>query len=213
MASIVYAALGPSGTLGTVAPNFWSYVDFYANPASSADALAANPATAHAAETGITFYKNANMGTDIGSYISNAAVTDGHRVFPGINLLTVQVGTAVSTDQDLADLRTFCSARRAAGWYVVPLTAGPHADASYNINRNYINPFVRAMVGAYCDAVLDVDTNPTIGPDTAGFNGTYYPDGQHPSQLTDSIRAEILRPIFNARITAGNDRRLVKIGS
>lgn len=215
--TVIYAAVGPSGTMGTIAPDFFSFADYSANSAADAVALSANP-DAHPAIAGVTLFKGADMGLNANpansdSYQTRAVNADARIVVGAINILTVQASSAVNSDQDLTDLGIYCAARREAGWYVIVPTMQANANATQNTNRARWNPIIRAWLGVYCDAMADWAANSIIGPDAAGNDNSLFYDGQHATTLCDSIKAEILRPILVTRIASGKVRRLVKIGS
>jgi lysophospholipase L1-like esterase len=79
-------------------------------------------------------------------------------------------------------------------------THNPKADTVHNSNRNVIDPVLLTWPGlGKCDFVVDWGSDPTWGPDAAGFNSSLYPDGVHPSQAgQNNMEALYFRPKLNS---------------
>jgi hypothetical protein len=79
-------------------------------------------------------------------------------------------------------------------------THNPKADTLHNSNRNVIDPVLRTWPSlGKCDFVVDWGSDPTWGPDAAGFNSALYPDGIHPSQAgQNNMEALYFRPKLNS---------------
>lgn len=99
----------------------------------------------------------------------------------------------------LDQLQAICDTMRDDGWLVAVGTVTPSTMAGVNGKRSTINAAIRTWVGTHCDAVFDFAADATIGTDAAASNPTYYPDGTHPSALTQSTYME---PIYRAAINA-----------
>jgi lysophospholipase L1-like esterase len=98
----------------------------------------------------------------------------------------------------VANLKTYCLARRAAGWNRIVLgTLLPSTVSGFNATRDAVNTLIRADTSFY-DYLADYDTNPTIGADSAAANTTYYIDGTHPTTAGYGLMA----PITQAAVTA-----------
>lgn len=111
------------------------------------------------------------------------------------------IGSGMTTGQVdtwLTSFSAYLDARRAAGWKVVLGTILPSASADRNTNRNYANPILRTWVGTHCDALADYAADATIGPDSAGANTTWFPDGLHPSATYSNLMEPILRAAINS---------------
>jgi hypothetical protein len=98
----------------------------------------------------------------------------------------------------LADLATYLDARRAAGWKVVLCTVLPRTASGFNAARDAANTTLRTWVGVHADALCDFAADPTMGPDAAASNTTYYADGTHPTAAGQAI----LEPIYQAAINS-----------
>lgn len=127
-----------------------------------------------------------------------AAVRPGctliHSVFIGANDLTTSSDVAGFT----ASLAAYCDARRAAGWKVAVCTLLPNHNANFNSRRNTFNATVTgSWLGVHCDAIVDFAADPTMGPDGAENNLTYYLDGVHPTDAGHVILETVYRPVIN----------------
>ena len=147
--------------------------------------------------------------SQISDLTNRAVVEDG--IIPPIKgnrkfILSVLIGandlTGVSVSQFLTNLSTYLDARRAAGWTVVvgtilPTTRTAFGGGTFNTARNTANTTIRTWVGTHADAVADFAADPTIGPDAAAANTTYYQDGTHPTDVGQAILETVLRPVIN----------------
>lgn len=130
--------------------------------------------------------------------LNTRATSDDALINPSlINILTVLIGandlsTSITAATFVADLKTYCLARIAAGWKVVVMTILPKAnDVTFNAKRNSANTLIRADTSFY-DALVDLAANGTIGPDAAATDTSLYFDGVHPTVLGNSIIAPIV---------------------
>jgi lysophospholipase L1-like esterase len=101
-----------------------------------------------------------------------------------------------------ASLKTWCLARKAAGFVVAVLTILPcNTFGNANALRNEFNALVRADRSFY-DLLIDVGiTSTTMGADAAVGNVSLYSDGVHPTyagnQLLAATSAQALVPRFS----------------
>jgi lysophospholipase L1-like esterase len=144
-------------------------------------------------------------GSAIADLQGRAAGTDGSLVgttdatqLPGANNILVimighnDLGSGVTPAQHVAALKTYCLARRAAGWKVVVATITPTTLTGGNTARNAANVLIRADASFY-DALADTgNTATTIGADAAAANATYFYDGIHPTQAGQALLAPIV---------------------
>lgn len=118
-------------------------------------------------------------------------------------ILTVLIGAndlagAASADAWLAELQSYLTDRKAAGWQIVLCTVLPRGDsATHNTRRNYANPILRTWVGTYCDAIADYAADPIMGPDDSFTTS--------PARWTDAVHPnasghDLLVPILAAAI-------------
>jgi lysophospholipase L1-like esterase len=80
----------------------------------------------------------------------------------------------------VANLKTYCLARKATGWQVVVLTVTPRTNSGFNATRNAANTLIRADPSFY-DALADVAADVDVGCDACASNTTFYSDGTHPT--------------------------------
>lgn len=94
----------------------------------------------------------------------------------------------------LANLLAAYSARRAAcpgckvGVGTILPRSNPGTPGTFNADRATVNAGLRSALGAN---VIDFAADPTMGPDAASENLTYYPDKCHPSTAGHAILAQI----------------------
>lgn len=107
--------------------------------------------------------------------------------------------------QTYASLKTYCAARRAAGWKVVVVTMisrtgnNPVGGESLDTDKTAYNALIRSDPTIY-DALADVAGNANLGADGAFSNTTYFQvDGVHPTQLSATT---IIAPIIGAAISS-----------
>ncbi len=120
----------------------------------------------------------------------------------GANGLGTYVGGA---SQFAIDLAAYCDARRTAGWTVVVVTITPQIDATFNTRRGIVNTEIRLWTtngsivpGKHADAICDFAADPTMGPDAAASNTTYYSDGLHPTATGQAILAGLYATTIGA---------------
>ena len=101
-------------------------------------------------------------------------------VWEGTNDLAYGTTRPLSAAQAYRHLAEYCRARRKAGYEVVILTVLPReGSASFNAARSDLNERLRAGWRDFADALADVAADPTIGPDGAELDTTYYRDTVH----------------------------------
>lgn len=93
-----------------------------------------------------------------------------------------------------ANLRTYCLARKAAGWKVVVATLTASSESPGE--RDTFNSLVRANWTGYADALADVAADSVMGCTGCQNNGTYYQDGVHPTAAGEALVA----PYFTAAL-------------
>ena len=92
----------------------------------------------------------------------------------------------------VADLKTYCLARKATGWKVIVLTQLPSSfNPEFNARRNVANTLTRADPSFY-DALCDVGADPVFGTDASGADTEIYLDGIHPTPATHARMAPYL---------------------
>ena len=93
----------------------------------------------------------------------------------GTNDLFVNGASAATA---YANLVTYCTARRAAGWKVIIGTLLPRADvgtpATFEADRQTVNTLLRQHWREFADALMDVGADPYIGQAGQTTNATYY---------------------------------------
>jgi lysophospholipase L1-like esterase len=92
-------------------------------------------------------------------------------------------------------LRTYCAARRAAGFEVVVLTLLPRSDTvGFDAARAVYNDMLRAQWPAFADGLADVAADPRIGADGANLDPVYFLDMVHPTSAGYAIMAAAVAP-------------------
>jgi hypothetical protein len=141
-------------------------------------------------------------GDGLDSLVARAANTDSYYSAENThNVLTVLIGrndfnTGITEAEFVADLKTYCSARRSAGFQLVICTLLPSgANLAFNPWRDEVNQMIRDDDSFY-DAICDFANDPTMGPDSAGLEPTLYFDGNHPSQVGQNNLAVILSTVI-----------------
>ncbi len=98
--------------------------------------------------------------------------------------------------QTITRIQTYWAARQAFGWQTVAYTILPRSNAgtpgSFATDRATVNTWIRANWHTYCAALADLAVDPTIGPDGAETNPTYYMDLVHPTAAGAAIAAGIV---------------------
>lgn len=99
-------------------------------------------------------------------------------------------------DQAYERFRSYCQARREAGWKVVALTVLPRArdglKPKFEDARTFINADMRRNWRSFADALADVAAGPQIGDFGDQLNLTYYSDGTHLTGQGYAIVANIV---------------------
>lgn len=124
-------------------------------------------------------------------------------------ILSVAVGTndlmSLGTTPYLTALASYLDDRRAAGWYVVLCTLLPRNQAGFAAARATANAEMRLWTtngsivpGQHCDAIVDFDTEATMGSDATATNVTYYSDGLHPTDAGHALLEPVYRAVINA---------------
>jgi lysophospholipase L1-like esterase len=147
-------------------------------------------------------------GSTVTAY-SHTAEIDATLVPGASNVLVVAFGANdlidVAAATFVANLKTFCLARRAAGWTVVVTTVLPHTGngfggTSFNTLRATANTAIRNDSSFY-DALADIgDTGTTMGADAAASDTMYYQDGVHPTVTGHGLLAPIVQAAIEAVI-------------
>lgn len=108
--------------------------------------------------------------------------------------------TSRTSTQYIDDFSAILADYRTAGFDKIAIgTPPPRADASYNTRRAAVLAPLRAWEGVTVDGVFDLAADATYGPDAAGSNTTYYPDGVHPSAAVEAYwEANIVRAELDA---------------
>ena len=92
-------------------------------------------------------------------------------------------------------LRTYCAARRAAGFEVVVLTLLPRSDpVGFDAARAVYNDMLRAQWPAFADGLADVAADPRIGADGANLDPVYFVDTIHPTSAGYTAMAAAVAP-------------------
>lgn len=123
-------------------------------------------------------------------------------VLVGANDLATYPGGA---SQYAIDYAAYCDARRAAGWTLIVITVLPNTHIGFNALRATLNTEIRLWTtngsivpGQHADAICDFAADPTMGPDGAELDTTYYADGLHPTATGQAILAGIYAATVNA---------------
>ena len=103
----------------------------------------------------------------------------------------VASGSVTTAETNIA---SFCAAVRTAYSLCVPSTVLPRTVAGsstyFSANRSTYNTWLRSNWKTFADALADPASDPTIGPDAAATNGSYWnTDGTHPLAAADAIAA------------------------
>lgn len=92
-------------------------------------------------------------------------------------------------------LRTYCAARRAAGFRVVVLTLLPRSTpAGFDAVRAVYNAMLLEQWPTFADGIADVTADPRIGVDGANLDPVYYLDQIHPTSAGYAVMAAAVAP-------------------
>lgn len=126
----------------------------------------------------------------------------------GSNSFDGGVDTAAQVANQVADIITYCAARKAAGWDKVVITtllSRTDGGGLNNAQRNAYNPIItnsgwsgRTANGGPVDAVADFAADSIMGVDDAPtVNPTYFSDGVHPNAAGNLRLEAIMRITIN----------------
>lgn len=117
------------------------------------------------------------------------------------NILSVLIGRndldTLSAATFVANLKTYCLARRAAGWTILLCTITPSTFAGFNTKRNDANTLIYGDTSFY-DGLADFAADATMGPDAAASDTLLYSDGTHPTATGQGH----LKTVWEAALTA-----------
>jgi lysophospholipase L1-like esterase len=101
----------------------------------------------------------------------------------------------------LDGLRTYCAARRAAGFQVVALTLLPRSTPEgFNQARATYNAMLREQWPAFADGLADVNADPRIGADGANLDPVYFLDQVHPTSAGYGLMAAAVAPVLEGLV-------------
>jgi lysophospholipase L1-like esterase len=142
-------------------------------------------------------------------------VDANHATDADLNVCLVMAGAGdIVAGRDAATiheaLRTYCLARREAGFSVVVLTLLPRSKVAYFEDvRQALNDLVRREWRTYADGLADVAADPRIGDLFDDLDQTYYSaDGTHPNDAGDAVMATITAPVLNQLPWLSDDCRV-----
>lgn len=148
-------------------------------------------------------HNKAVVGNQIAQLVSNATVVDSYITSRPKNILSVFIGAndlsgATTAAQFVADLKSYCLARRAAGWLIVACTVLPRKASGVPnyTKRNAANALIVADTSFY-DAICRFDLVSGMGADGDEANATNY-DAQetHPTNAGSAL----LMPTWKAAV-------------
>lgn len=128
-------------------------------------------------------------------------------------ILVVQVGTndlagGRTAAQMVADLWTYCDARRAAGWKVLVFTVIDRTDAAvsgaqvaFDAKRASANALIASGWASHADGLVDVAANALLGANGAANNATYFQAADR-VHLTAASYSGIVFPLVQAAVEA-----------
>ena len=94
--------------------------------------------------------------------------------------------------QVIADIQTYCAARKATGWQIVLVTIPNGND---NEDKAAVNTWLRANYATVADSLADVDAEEMIRPTS---NEEYYTDGVHFTDIGYQIFANVVYAAFQS---------------
>lgn len=139
-------------------------------------------------------------GSTTADLVSRASAVDQVLVSGATNLLCVMIGRndiSAATNTWVANFKSYCQARRAAGWKVLVEAQTPTNGATFNTERDNICALIAADPSFY-DAFLRIDLDPTVGVAAKGFDTALYPDGTHPSATCYVTLTSLIKPAVAA---------------
>jgi len=137
---------------------------------------------------------------------SRAAALDATISTHALNVLTVWCGTNETTFPGNAttthdSLRSYCLARRAAGWdKIIVATAMARTDQPNEAWRGAYNTLIRNNYTTYADGLIDVAANANLGTEFAYNNSYFHTDHIHLSATGCTEMAAIAAPVIAAVI-------------
>jgi len=147
------------------------------------------------------------QGQNITSMASDAAMEFGRQPIPtrAKNVLVawegpnqISSGASANGTAAAAAMKSYCQARQAEGYYVICATMLP-ANVVSEANYNAFNTALRDTPASYCNALVDLAANATIGVWGSQTNLTYYnADALH---LTAAGQL-IVKDLFKAAVLA-----------
>ena len=95
-------------------------------------------------------------------------------------------------------LRTYCLARRAAGFRVVVLSVLPCGDpVTFEASRLAYNALLRGTWPEFADGLADIASDPRIGDAGDELDQQFYrPDGLHPNDAGYAVMAGVAAPVL-----------------
>lgn len=106
-------------------------------------------------------------------------IKTGDVLFYALGSNDVAAGTVAATLE--AQIQSDCQRLQAAGANVIVCTILPRTTGGFDAARNTINTWIRANYLTFSSGLCDFALEPTMGPDGAASNATYYADGIHPT--------------------------------
>lgn len=104
--------------------------------------------------------------------------------------------------QSYANYKAYCQARRPNVKKIIACSLLPSTVGGFNVWRAAWNALLYADIaaGGIYDGLIDWAADPTIGPDAAASNATYFPDGIHPTTAAHAIMAPIAQTAIAAAL-------------
>jgi lysophospholipase L1-like esterase len=133
------------------------------------------------------------------SSIAHQIITDDPTTLAVILLGINDINNAARTDaQVYADMEALVAAVQADGGEAIVCSLLP-ASTLTSGEQAYRTAYVAALQAdhAFADGFIDFDAEPTMGPDAAASNTTYYTDGVHPTSVGHEIMAEFAADVIN----------------
>ena len=139
-------------------------------------------------------------GSGIPALVNRAAAVDAavdlsrnkniFSVLIGTNDLLNGIGQDIPTftANFVAELKSYCLARKAAGWKVIAFTVPNRAITGFDDIRTAANTLIKADNSFY-DTLVDIAADSTIGTAAAAYDTTYFFDGTHMTAAANAIVA------------------------